>query len=173
MSSAINLLDEPILVEDNLPKIGHPLPYFSLVNHDFEDVTLETFKGKRKILHFFPSIDTPVSADSVQKLNSLAAQLNNTVILNISEDLPFALTRFCESKNLYNVTNLSSLRGRDMLKNYGVLMVTSKLAGLSARALIVADENNIILSVELVPELTQEPDYSAAIASLSNTNLSQ
>lgn len=172
MSSATHLQDEPILVEDNLPRVGHQLPYFSLVNHALEDITLDTFSGKRKILHFFPSIDTPVSAASVRILNDLAPQLSNTVILNISEDLPFALTRFCETQNLHNMINLSSLRGRDMLKNYGVLMVTSKLAGLAARALIVANEINKILYVELVPELTLEPDYAAAIATLSDINLS-
>ena len=163
MPGAITLHEEPIRVEDDLPQVGHTLPFFQLVNHALEDVTLDTFQGKRKILHIFPSIDTPTSALSVRKLNALAADLDNTVVLNISADLPFAMSRFCGTENLAHVINLSTLRGRDMLKNYGVLMVTSKLAGLSARALMVADEQDIVLHVELVHDLTSEPDYQAAI----------
>lgn len=166
MSNAISLLDEPILVEDNLPQVGERLPFFQLVNHLLEDVTLESFQGKRKILHFFPGIDTPVSASSVHTLETLASTLHNTVILNISPDLPFTMTRFCESAQLVHGISLSSLRGRDMYKNYGVLIMSSKLAGLPARALMVADENDIVLHVELVADLASEPDYTAAVTTL-------
>jgi thioredoxin-dependent peroxiredoxin len=169
MSGAIKLHEEPILVEDDLPQVGQSLPFFLLVNHALEDISLDAFRGKRKILHIFPSIDTPTSALSVRKLDAIAADLDNTVILNISADLPFAMSRFCGEENLGRMTNLSTMRGRDMLKNYGVLMVTSKLAGLSARALMVADENDTVLHVELVDDLTSEPDYQSAIASLTNT----
>lgn len=166
MPNATALLDDPILVEDDLPGLGQTLPFFQLVNHDLEDVSLEAFSGQRKILHFFPGIDTSTSASSVRTLDSLAANLPNTVMLHISPDLPFTMTRFCAAENLSNGIHLSTMRGRDMLKNYGVLMMTSKLAGLPARVLMVADENDRVLHVELVKELTSEPDYAAALAAL-------
>lgn len=166
MSHAISLLDEPILVEDNLPCVGEILPFFQLVNHMLEDITLETFKGKRKILHFFPGIDTQTSADSVRRLEALGKSLTNTVILNISPDLPFTMSRFSEAENLVHSINLSTLRGRDMFKNYGVLIMSSKLAGLPARALMVADEDDKVLHVELVNDLTSEPDFEAALRTL-------
>ncbi|MDP8567091.1 thiol peroxidase [Methylophilus aquaticus] len=169
MSGAIKFNEEPILVENDLPQIGQSLPFFLLVNHALEDISLDAFRGKRKIINIFPSIDTPTSAQSVRQLDAIAAGLDNTVVLNVSADLPFAMSRFYDEEKLGHVTNLSTMRGRDMLKNYGVLMVTSKLAGLSARALMVADENDTVLHVELVNDLTSEPDYQAAIASLENT----
>jgi thioredoxin-dependent peroxiredoxin len=167
MSHAISQLDEPILVEDNILRVGEVLPFFQLVNHALEDITLESFQGKRKILHFFPGIDTPASADSVRRLDALGNTIPNTVILNISPDLPFTMTRFAEAEHLVNSINLSSLRGRDMFKNYGVLIMSSKLAGLPARALMVADENDMVLHVELVDDLTREPDFEAALKSLT------
>lgn len=167
MSHAISLLDEPILIEDNLPRVGEILPFFQLVNHSLEDITLESFQGKRKILHFFPGIDIPTSAHSVCTLDSLGKSLSNTVILNISPDLPFTMSRFAASENLSHSINLSTLRGRDMFKNYGVLIMSSKLAGLPARALMVADENDKVLHVELVSDLTTEPDFDALLAILA------
>jgi thiol peroxidase len=168
MSSAISLLDEPILVEDNLPQLGDTLPFFQLVNHLLEDITLESFQGKRKILHFFPGIDMPTSANSVRTLDTLAKTLNNTVVLNISPDLPFTMTRFCAAENLTQCLNLSTMRGRDMLKNYGVLIMSSKLAGLPARALMVADEEDKVLYVELVNDLASEPDFESALRTLDH-----
>lgn len=167
MSDAITLLDEPILVEDNLPRVGETLPFFQLVNQQLEDITLESFQGKRKILHFFPGIDTSISANSVRTLDALGTTLNNTVILNISPDLPFTMAKFSTEQNLNRSINLSTLRGRDIYKNYGVLIMSSKLAGLPARALMVADENDQVLHVELVHDLTNEPDYEAAVAALA------
>jgi thioredoxin-dependent peroxiredoxin len=166
MPNATALLDDPILVEDNLPSIGQTLPFFQLVNHALEDISLDAFRGQRKILHFFPGIDTSTSANSVRILDGIGASLENTVILHISPDLPFTMTRFCSTENLSTGIHLSTMRGRDMLKNYGVLMMTSKLAGLPARVLMVADENDRVLHVELVKELTSEPDYDAALATL-------
>ncbi|HWU66597.1 MAG TPA: thiol peroxidase [Methylophilus sp.] len=166
MPNATALLDDPILVEDNLPGLGQALPYFQLVNQALEDVSIEAFSGQRKILHFFPGIDTATSANSVRILDKLAASLPNTALLHISADLPFTMARFYATENLTNGIHLSTMRGRDMLKNYGVLMMTSKLAGLPARVLMVADENDRVLHVELVKELTNEPDYEAAIEAL-------
>lgn len=166
MPNATALLDDPILVEDNLPKLGQTLPFFQLVNQSLEDVSLDAFSGQRKILHFFPGIDTPTSANSVRILDNIVADLPNTVVLHISADLPFTMARFCATENLTTGIHLSTMRGRDMLKNYGVLMMTSKLAGLPARVLMVADEKDRVLHVELVKELTNEPDYEAAVAAL-------
>lgn len=163
MPNAVTLLDEPILVEDELPVIGATLPYFQIVNAQLEDVSLETFTGQRKILHFFPGVDTPTSANSLRTLDAMAASLKNTLILNISADLPFTMARFCALEGLNRAINLSTLRGRDMLKHYGVLIMSSKLAGLPARALMVADEHDRVLHVELVANLTDEPDYEAAL----------
>lgn len=168
MPHATALLGEPILVEDDLPEVGQPLPYFELVNHALEDVSLETYRGQRKILHFFPGIDTPTSANSIRTLERLRASLSNTALLHISSDLPFTTARFCATEHLPVENHLSTLRGRDMLKHYGVLMITSKLAGLPARVLIVADDEDRVLHVELVQELTNEPDYEAAVAALKN-----
>lgn len=166
MSTAILYNDEPILLEDTLPATGDTLPFFTLVSPTLEDVTLDDFQGMRKLLHFFPSIDTPTSAQSVRQFEKLRTTLDNTVILHISADLPFALARFCAQEQLPQPLTLSTLRGRDMVKNYGVLIVTSKLAGLPARAVMVADADNRLRYLEVVHDLSSEPDYSAAMQAL-------
>ncbi len=166
MSSSVTLKGNPVDVAGNLPKVGSTAPNFTLVDKALADVTLETFAGKRKVLNIFPSVDTPTCAASIRTFNKLAAGMNNTVVLNISADLPFAQSRFCAAEGIDNVQNLSSMRGRDFLMNYGVLLFTSKLAGLCARAVIVIDENNKVSYVELVPEIANEPNYDAAIAAL-------
>ena len=166
MSSSVTLKGNPVEVAGNLPKIGSTAPNFTLVDKALADVTLDNYAGKRKVLNIFPSIDTPTCATSVRTFNKHAANLANTVVLNVSADLPFAQTRFCAAEGIENVVNLSSMRGRDFLMNYGVLLFTSKLAGLCARAVIVLDENNVVKYVELVPEITQEPNYDAALAAL-------
>lgn len=166
MSSSVTLKGNPVDVAGNLPKVGSTAPNFTLVDKALADVTLETFAGKRKVLNIFPSVDTPTCAASIRAFNKLAASMNNTVVLNISADLPFAQSRFCAAEGIDNVQNLSSMRGRDFLMNYGVLLFTSKLAGLCARAVIVIDENNKVTYVELVPEIANEPNYDAAMAVL-------
>ena len=166
MSSSVNLKGNPVDVAGNLPKVGSTAPNFTLVDKALADVTLETYAGKRKVLNIFPSVDTPTCAMSVRAFNKHAAGLTNTVVLNISADLPFAQTRFCAAEGIENVVNLSTMRGRDFLMNYGVLLFTSKLAGLAARAVIVIDENNLIKYLELVPEIANEPNYDAALAVL-------
>lgn len=167
MSSSVTLKGNPVDVAGNLPKIGSTAPNFTLVDKALADVTLETYAGKRKVLNIFPSVDTPTCASSVRAFNKHAASLTNTVVLNISADLPFAQTRFCAAEGIENVVNLSTIRGRDFLMNYGVLLFTSKLAGLAARAVIVIDENNVIKYIELVPEIANEPNYDAALAALN------
>ena len=167
MSSSVTLKGNPVDVAGNLPKVGSTAPNFTLVDKALADVTLETYAGKRKVLNIFPSVDTPTCAMSIRAFNKHAAGLDNTVVLNISADLPFAQTRFCAAEGIENVVNLSTMRGRDFLMNYGVLLFTSKLAGLAARAVIVIDENNAIKYLELVPEIANEPNYDAAIAALN------
>ena len=166
MSSSVTLKGNPVDVAGNLPKVGSTAPNFTLVDKALADVTLETYAGKRKVLNIFPSVDTPTCAMSVRAFNKHAANLSNTVVLNISADLPFAQTRFCAAEGIENVVNLSTMRGRDFLMNYGVLLFTSKLAGLAARSVIVIDENNVIKYIELVPEIANEPNYEAALAVL-------
>ncbi len=166
MSSSVMLKGNPVDVAGNLPQLGSTAPNFTLVNSDLADVTLDSFAGKRKVLNLFPSVDTPTCASSVREFNKRAGSLNNTVVINISADLPFAQKRFCAAEGIENVVNLSTMRGRDFLMNYGVLLFSSKLAGLAARAVIILDENDVVKYIELVPEITQEPNYDAAIAAL-------
>jgi thioredoxin-dependent peroxiredoxin len=167
MSSSVTLKGGPVDVAGNLPQIGSMAPNFTLVDSALADVTLEAFAGKRKVLNLFPSVDTPTCASSVRTFNKLASGMENTVVINISADLPFAQKRFCAAEGLENVVNLSTMRGRDFLMNYGLLIFSSKLAGLAARAVIIIDENDIVKYIELVPEITQEPNYDAAIAALN------
>jgi thiol peroxidase len=133
---------------------------------DLSDKTLADFAGKRKVLNIFPSVDTPTCAASVRKFNNEASKLANTVVLCISADLPFAQKRFCASEGLDNVVNLSALRGREFLKDYGVAIAEGPLAGLAARAVVVLDENDKVLHSELVAEIADEPNYEAALQAL-------
>ncbi len=166
MSSNVTLKGNPVEVFGNLPTVGQKAHDFTLVDKALANVTLESFAGKRKILNVFPSVDTPTCAMSVRAFNKSASSLNNTVVINISADLPFAQTRFCAAEGLENVVNLSTMRGRDFLKNYGLLIATSKLAGLAARAVIVLDEKDTVIYTELISEIANEPNYEAALAAL-------
>lgn len=164
---AVTLKGNPISIGGTLPAKGQAAPNFELANAKRENVTLESFAGKRKILNIFPSIDTPTCATSVREFNKKAASLNNTVVLCISADLPFAQGRFCGAEGIENVITLSSFRNNEKFaKNYGVAILDSSLAGLTARAVVVLDENNKVLHSELVSEIANEPNYDAAIASL-------
>jgi len=156
----------PVELSGSFPLKGLTAPAFKLVGKDLADVTLADFGNQRKILNIFPSIDTPTCATSVRKFNQTANQLSNTVVLCISADLPFAQSRFCGAEGLDKVITLSTLRGREFLTDYGVLMSSGSLAGLAARAVVVLDGNNRVLHAELVPEIKQEPDYAAALAAL-------
>jgi thiol peroxidase len=137
-----------------------------LVNKDLKDVSLSSFFGKRKILSIVPSIDTPVCAASTRKFNTIAGNLPNTVVLIISADLPFAQSRFSNAEYLDKVIMLSTMRGRDFHKDYGVMITDIPLSGLLARALIVLDEQDRVLYAELVPEIQHEPNYAAALKAL-------
>lgn len=167
MAGTVTLGGNPVQVDGIFPQPGQKAAPFTLVGKDLADMPLTSFVGKRKVLNIFPSIDTPTCATSVRKFNQAASQLENTVVLCISADLPFAQSRFCGAEGLENVVTLSTLRGKEFLKVYGVALASGPLAGLAARAVVVLDENNLVLHSELVPEIKQEPDYEAALKSLA------
>jgi thiol peroxidase len=150
----------------DLPAVGQPAPDFKLVANDLKDLALADFAGKKKLLNIVPSLDTSVCALSTRKFNDHAKAHADTVILVISADLPFAQKRFCGNEGLSNVVTLSMMRSRKFAKDYGVLLEDGPLAGLTARAIVMLDENNIVRYTELVPEIAQEPDYNAALAAL-------
>ena len=164
--TTVNLAGNPIHLAGDFPKVGSPAPSFSLVNGDLQDVTLNTFAGKKKVLNIVPSLDTPVCATSTRKFNEQANSLPDTVVLVVSADLPFASKRFCETEGLKNVVALSTMRGREFMKRYGVEIADGPLAGITARAVVVVDQNDKVIYTELVPEIKQEPDYAAALAAL-------
>lgn len=163
----VTLAGKPIKIEGFFPIVGDIAPPFSLVNKDLEDITLADFAGKKKILNIVPSLDTPVCALSAHKFNQKASNMNNTVVLIISADLPFAMSRFCQAEGLDKVVALSTMRGAEFMRNYGVAIADGPLAGLTARAVIVLDENNTVIHAELVPEIKDEPNYDAALAALN------
>ena len=167
MTQTVTLGGNPIQVGGTFPQAGVNASAFTLVAKDLSDATLESFSGKRKVLNIFPSVDTPICATSVRKFNERASQLSNTVVLCISADLPFAQTRFCGAEGLDNVQTLSTIRGREFMQNYGVAIESGPIAGLTARAVIVLDENNRVLHSELVNEIKSEPDYEAALKALA------
>jgi len=166
MSQTVHFQGNPVSVDDQIPGPGQSAKPFTLVAKDLADVSLSQYAGKRKVLNIFPSIDTGVCAASVRKFNQLANDLDNTVVLCISADLPFAQSRFCGSDGLSNVVTLSTLRGGEFKKDYGVAIAEGPLAGLTARAVVVLDEQDNVLYSELVNEITTEPDYDAALAAL-------
>ncbi len=156
----------PVQISGELPTVGSKAPAFKLVAGDLSDATLETFAGKRKVLNIFPSVDTPTCATSIRKFNAQANELNNAVVLCISADLPFAQARFCGAEGLENVKNLSTMRGAEFMQDYGVAIADGPMVGLTTRAVVVLDENDVVLHSELVPEIGQEPNYDAALAVL-------
>ena len=160
----IKLGGNPIHTVGELPKKGDKAPDFKLTRGDLKDVSLADYAGKKKILNIVPSLDTGVCATSARHFNLEAAKLGNTVILTISNDLPFAQKRFCEAEGIKEVVPLSELRTRAFGEAYGVRIVDGPMAGLMSRAVLVLDENDIDLHAEQVPEIAQEPDYASALA---------
>ncbi|RWR03685.1 peroxidase [[Pantoea] beijingensis] len=166
MSQSVLFQGNPVAVAGQIPTPGQAAKPFTLVAKDLSDVTLSTYAGKRKVLNIFPSIDTGVCAASVRKFNQLANELENTVVLCISSDLPFAQSRFCGSDGLSNVVTLSTLRNDEFKEDYGVAIADGPLKGLTARAVVVLDDKDQVLYSQLVNEITNEPDYDAALAIL-------
>jgi len=147
----------------DLPKVGAKAPDFSLVKNDLSTVSLKEMKGRNVILNIFPSLDTSVCATSVRKFNKEAAGLRNTSVLCISRDLPFAQARFCGVEGIKDAITVSEYRDGDFSSSYGVLQKDGPLEGLLARAVIVLDAEGIVRYVQLVDEITQEPDYASAL----------
>ncbi len=162
--ATVTFKGDPINVGGMFPKVGDTAPSFMLVDNELNDVSLSRFSGMRKIINIVPSLDTPVCAMSARRFNQAASLLPNTVVIVISADLPFAQSRFCTVENLQNVITLSTMRGRDFSKDYGVMITDYPLAGLCARAVLVVDEHDMVRHSELVSEITKEPDYEAALA---------
>lgn len=163
----VTLGGNPIGVAGAFPQPGSKAADFSLTTKDLKDVGLDEYAGKRKVLNIVPSLDTSTCAKSTREFNQRAGSITNAVVLVISADLPFAMNRFCTTEGLDNVVTLSTFRGRDFHANYGVDITDSPLRGLTARAVVVLDENNKVLHSQLVAEIKQEPDYAAALAALS------
>ena len=164
--TAVTLGGAPLTLFGTFPAVDHIAPAFSLVDKDLKDVALKDFAGKRKVLNIVPSLDTAVCATSTRRFNEAASKLNNTVVLVISADLPFAMSRFCVAEGLDNVITLSLMRGRDFMRNYGVKIADTKLSGVTARAVLVLDEHDRVLHAELVDDIKHEPNYDAALAAL-------
>lgn len=162
----ITLKDNKITTYGNLPETGEKAPHFELIRADMSNASLSDFKGKRIIMNIFPSIDTNVCATSVRNFNERATKLENTEVLNISRDLPFAMKRFVDDEGLNKVTNLSDFRQGDFGKDYGVEMMDGPLAGLLSRVVIVLDEDGKVIHSQQVPDISEEPDYLAALKSL-------
>lgn len=150
----------------NLPAVGSVAPDFKGVKGDLSEISLSELKGKRVVLNIFPSLDTSVCAASVRRFNKEASSLDNTVVLAISKDLPFASGRFCTAEGITNVTSVSAFRNSSFEDAYGLLLTDGPLKGLLTRSVVVVDEKGKIVYTELVPEITQEPDYEKALAIL-------
>jgi len=165
MSTTITLKGNEVHTIGALPSVGTTVKDFALVDSGLAVKTLETFAGKKKVFNIFPSIDTPTCAASSRKFNEEASKLDNTVIINVSKDLPFALGRFCAAEGLNNVETLSDFRS-SFGDDYEVTIADSPLKGLLSRAVIVTDENNKVIYTEQVPEIANEPNYDAALAAL-------
>jgi len=165
--ATVTLKGKPIDVAGSFPQKGQKAPAFTLVAKDLKDVSPADYAGKRKVLNIVPSLDTAVCATSTRKFNEKAGSLTNAVVLVISADLPFAAGRFCSTEGLNNVVTLSTLRGREFMKAYGVEITSGPLAGVTARGVVVLDDKDTVLHAELVPEIAQEPNYEAALAALT------
>lgn len=164
--ATVTLKGNPVSVAGDLPVRGRAAPDFRLVDKDLKDVTLGDFAGKRKVLNIVPSLDTPTCQKSTRVFNEKASSMTNTAVLVIAADLPFAMSRFCGAEGLGNVVTLSTMRDHGFHRRYGVDIVGGPLEGLTARAVVVLDENDKVMHAELVPEIGSEPNYDAALAAL-------
>lgn len=151
----------------NLPVVGQAAPDFSLVTKELSEVSLKDFAGKKVIFNIFPSIDTPVCALQLKKFNEMVSGIENTVLLFSSMDLPFAFGRFCAAENIENAITTSDFRHRSLADAYGVQMTDGPLEGLYGRAVVILDESHNVIYSELVSEVTEEPNYEAAMAVLA------
>lgn len=162
----ITLGGSPIETSGTLPAIGSKVVDFVLTKDDLSDVSLADFAGKKKIVNIVPSLDTGVCAASARRFDHEVSEMTDTVLLTVSNDLPFAMARFCKAEGLTNVVSLSQMRDRSFGKNWGVSITTGPLSGLLSRAVVVLDKNNVVLYTEQVPEIKQEPDYAKVLEAL-------
>ncbi len=162
----ITLKGNPVNTIGNLPEVGTTAPDFTLVKNDLSIGGLSDYKGKKVVLNIFPSLDTGTCAASVRRFNQEASNLENTVVLCISKDLPFAQARFCGAEGLEEVHNMSDFRTGEFGKNYGVEIIDGPLAGLESRAVVVLNEEGKVVYTQQVPEIIDEPDYEKAMAAL-------
>ncbi|WP_333601473.1 thiol peroxidase [Flavobacterium sp.] len=164
--ASITLGGNPIHTNGELPKVGTKAPHFELIDNNLGKVTLADFAGSKVVLNIFPSIDTNTCATSVRTFNADASKLENTKVLCISRDLPFAQKRFCGAEGLDDVINLSDFNTGNFGKDYGLEITDSVFAGLHSRVVIVLDENGMVKYTEQVPEIADEPNYESALAAL-------
>ena len=164
--ATITLQGNEIHTNGDLPAIGVKAPDFQLVDKDLNNVNLDEYVGKKKLINIVPSLDTPVCATSTKKFGDFVADRNDVVVLTVAADLPFAMSRFCTSEKVENVVTLSMMRNQNFANDYGVLIQDGPLAGITARAVVVLDADNDVVYTQLVNEIADEPDYDAAIKAL-------
>jgi thioredoxin-dependent peroxiredoxin len=164
--ATVTLKGNPFHTFGELPAEGRTAPGFRLVRGDLSEATLGDYAGKRKVINIVPSLDTPVCAAQARRFNEAASHLDNTVVLVVSGDLPFAQKRFCTTEGIDNLEMLSTFRAPEFGREWGIGLAEGPLAGLTARAVVVADENDRVVHTQLVPEIGQEPDYEAALGAL-------
>jgi len=164
--ATITLKGGPVQTSGSLPAVGSQAKDFCLTGANLADVSLANYAGKRVVLNIFPSVDTGVCAASVRQFNKEVSNMSNTVVLCVSVDTPFALSRFCGAEGLSNVVTLSELRARSFGEDYGLRIIDGPLAGVFSRCVVVLDEAGKVLYTEQVPEITQEPDYAPVVALL-------
>jgi len=162
----VTLKGNEVNTNSNIVEVGSSAPNFVLVDSDLNDVNLDNFSGKNKILSIVPSLDTPVCQKSTKIFNEKVNDLDDTVMLIVSSDLPFAMKRFCTSESLENVIPVSMMRSRNFAKDYGVLLIDGPLSGITTRAIVTISKDNKILHSELVSEIADEPNYQAALDSI-------
>jgi thiol peroxidase len=162
----ITFKGNPVHTEGELPAVGSKAPSFTITKTDLSDVTLEDLAGKKVVLNIFPSVDTGICAASVRKFNEEASKLDNTVVVGVSKDLPFAHKRFCDAEGIDSVVNTSEYKDSSFSEAYKVRMIDGALEGLMSRAIVVIDEDGVVVYTEQVPEIVQEPDYGKALEAL-------
>ena len=167
--ASITLHGQAVQTNGQLPAVGGRAPDFSLVDGDLHEVSLATWSGRKKLLSIVPSLDTPTCSLATKRFDTSAAECKDAVFLVISADLPFAMSRFCTAESATRVKPLSMMRSRDFARDYGVLIESGPLAGLLARAVVVLDEKDQVRYTELVPEISAEPDYAAALSALTTS----
>jgi len=162
----VTLKGNAVTTNGELPQVGSNCPEFKLTANDLSDVSLSDFAAKKKLISIVPSLDTGVCANSSDAFEKAAADFKDTVFLVVSVDTPFAQQRFCQEHGCKNIKTLSMMRSKKFAKDFGVLIQDGPLAGVATRSVVVLDKNNKVVYTQLVPEITEEPDYSAALQAL-------